>query len=55
MQGQHAQLDCHRVAGLPGLMSRNSRSYHDIAEFARLPGGKRQHVCYPVFTTVTVI
>jgi hypothetical protein len=55
MQGQHPQLDRQRMAGLTGLTGRNSRSYHDIAEFAGLPGAERQHVRYPVFTAVTVI
>jgi len=55
MQGQHPQLDCHGMAGLPGLTGCNSCSNHDIAEFTRLLGGERQHVCYPVFTSVTTI
>ena len=55
MQGQHPQLDGQGMAGLPGLTGRNSCSDHDIAEFTRLLGGERQHVCYPVFTSVTMI
>ena len=40
MQRQHPQLDSERVPGLTGLAGRNSRSYHDIAQLARLPGRK---------------
>ena len=43
------------MAGPPSLTSRKSSRYNDIAEFAWLFGGKRQHVGYPVFTSVTVI
>jgi hypothetical protein len=43
------------VARLTSLTSRKSRGDNDIAKFARLFGGKRQHVGYPVFTSVTVI
>jgi hypothetical protein len=55
MQRQHPQLDRQGMAGLTGLTGRNSRCNHDIAEFARLAGGKRQHVRYPVFAAVAVI
>ena len=55
MQGQHPQLDRQGMPGLPGLTGRNPRRNHDIAEFAGLPGSKRQHVCYPVFAAVTMI
>ena len=43
------------MAGIPGLTGRKSCSDHDIAEFAPLLGDERQHVCYSVFPSVTMI
>ena len=44
VQRQHPQLGLQRMPGLPGLPARDARGNHDVAQFARLAGGKRQHV-----------
>ena len=55
MKGQHTKLSLHGMAHLDRLTGRNSRSNHDIAEVARLIGGKRQDVCYAVFSPETAV
>ena len=55
MQGQHPQLDRERMAGLPRLTARNSCRNHDIAQFARLAGGKRQDVGRRVLAAISVV
>ena len=44
MQREHPQFGLQAVAGLPGLPAAQRRGDHDVAEIARLVGGKRQDV-----------